>query len=279
MQYNCWSLRCSWRIACRRCSNYIFILHSTCGVNILHKNNCKTRWETFKFWDLVRLILENLRYLRKLCHRSSTPPLPMKTSIKQFLEYIFVQSITKPPTDCKIYMEFVSLPFRAAGDLDNFWCNSGEYFVKLMTFPFQWTNPLGRQIAVKNVINCKHVRHRHFQSEGPCSVSLEPSVRNEYTHSNVMYLAFGMQCHGHSWHLIYFTYWYPFHEPLTRYRAVMHAGIANKRFPFKSVAGKTFPPFPAHAQPSILRIWQEAHARRDFARIAIEIANILFSMQ
>ena len=42
-------------------------------------------------------------------------------------------------------------------------------------------------------------------------------------------------------------------------RAVMHAGIANQQFPLKSVAGKTFPAFPAHAQPAILRIWQEAH--------------------
>ena len=38
-------------------------------------------------------------------------------------------------------------------------------------------------------------------------------------------------------------------------RAVMHAGIANKRFPLKSVAGKTFPEFPVHAQPAIFRIW------------------------
>ena len=37
-------------------------------------------------------------------------------------------------------------------------------------------------------------------------------------------------------------------------RAVMHVGIANPRWP-----GKTFPAFPAHAQPTILRIWQEAH--------------------
>ena len=28
---------------------------------------------------------------------------------------------------------------------------------------------------------------------------------------------------------------------------------------FTAVAGKTFPAFPAHAQPTILRIWQEAH--------------------
>ena len=31
-------------------------------------------------------------------------------------------------------------------------------------------------------------------------------------------------------------------------RAVMHAGIANPRFPLKAVMGKTFPAFPAQAQ-------------------------------
>ena len=40
-------------------------------------------------------------------------------------------------------------------------------------------------------------------------------------------------------------------------RAVMHAGIANYLFPWKSVAGKTA--FPVHAQPAILLIWQEAY--------------------
>ena len=34
---NCWSLRCSWSIACRRCSNYIFILHLTLGFKILRR--------------------------------------------------------------------------------------------------------------------------------------------------------------------------------------------------------------------------------------------------
>ena len=62
MQYNCWSLRCSWSIACRRCSNYIFILHLTPDFNGLGKDNCNTTRETVKFWDLVRLILEVLRY-------------------------------------------------------------------------------------------------------------------------------------------------------------------------------------------------------------------------
>ena len=32
-------------------------------------------------------------------------------------------------------------------------------------------------------------------------------------------------------------------------RVVMHAGIVNQRFPYKSVAGKTFPAFAAHANP------------------------------
>ena len=37
-------------------------------------------------------------------------------------------------------------------------------------------------------------------------------------------------------------------------RAVVHAGIANQRSPLKSMAGKTFPAFPTHAQPAILHI-------------------------
>ena len=37
---------------------------------------------------------------------------------------------------------------------------------------------------------------------------------------------------------------------------MMHAEIANYRFPVKSVAGETILEFPAHAQPAILRIWQ-----------------------
>ena len=47
-QLNCWSLRCSLSIACWRCSNYIFILCLTLGLNILHKDNCKPGQEIFK---------------------------------------------------------------------------------------------------------------------------------------------------------------------------------------------------------------------------------------
>ena len=54
-------IKCSWSIACRRCSNYIFILDLKTGFNGLGKDNCKTRRESFKFCDLVCLILEILR--------------------------------------------------------------------------------------------------------------------------------------------------------------------------------------------------------------------------
>ena len=66
-QLNCWSLRCSWSIACRRCSNYIFILDLIDGFNGLGKDNCRMRRETFKFRDLVRRILETLRNVRLIC--------------------------------------------------------------------------------------------------------------------------------------------------------------------------------------------------------------------
>ena len=47
-----------WSIACRRCSNYIFILNLTPDFNRLGQNNWKTRRETFMFWNLVRIILD-----------------------------------------------------------------------------------------------------------------------------------------------------------------------------------------------------------------------------
>ena len=56
-------LRCSWSIACRRCSNYIFIVDFSPGFNILYKDNCKTRRETFKVWDVVWLIVEIWQYI------------------------------------------------------------------------------------------------------------------------------------------------------------------------------------------------------------------------
>ena len=59
----CLSLRCSWSIACQHCSNYISIPHLTYGFNGLGKDNCKTTRETFKFWDLLCLMLEVSLYV------------------------------------------------------------------------------------------------------------------------------------------------------------------------------------------------------------------------
>ena len=61
-QYNCWSLRYSRSITCRRCSNYIFILDLTPGFIGLGNDNCKMRQETFKFLDLVCLFSDVDRY-------------------------------------------------------------------------------------------------------------------------------------------------------------------------------------------------------------------------
>ena len=61
-QYICQSLRCSWSIACRRCSNYIFILNLTAGFKGFRKDSRKAVQGSFKGWDLVRLILETWRY-------------------------------------------------------------------------------------------------------------------------------------------------------------------------------------------------------------------------
>ena len=52
------SVRCSWSIACRCCSNYIFNLDLIPAFKGLDKDNCKTKQETFKDCDFVHLILE-----------------------------------------------------------------------------------------------------------------------------------------------------------------------------------------------------------------------------
>ena len=55
-----WSLN-----AYRRSSNYIFILNLISGFIELYQDACKTRRQTFKFWDLMCLILEIWRLLVK----------------------------------------------------------------------------------------------------------------------------------------------------------------------------------------------------------------------
>ena len=49
--------------ASRCCSNYIFIIYLTTGFNWMCKGTCKTGRETFRFWNLMRLILQVWRYL------------------------------------------------------------------------------------------------------------------------------------------------------------------------------------------------------------------------
>ena len=46
-----------------RCSNYIFILDLTPGFKGLDKDNYKIRRETFRFWDLVWILLEFWQYI------------------------------------------------------------------------------------------------------------------------------------------------------------------------------------------------------------------------
>ena len=57
-QLNSWSPKCSWSCADRNFSNYIFMRDLTPGVNILRKDNCKTRRGTNTFWDSVHLMID-----------------------------------------------------------------------------------------------------------------------------------------------------------------------------------------------------------------------------
>ena len=50
-------------MACRRCSNYIFILDLASDFKGFGKDSRKVVRDSFKCWDLVRLILETWRYM------------------------------------------------------------------------------------------------------------------------------------------------------------------------------------------------------------------------
>ena len=61
-QWNSWSLRCSWSIACLCCSTYIFILDVTPGLNGLGKDNCTWRREKLSVW-IWHTYIRGLTYL------------------------------------------------------------------------------------------------------------------------------------------------------------------------------------------------------------------------
>ena len=90
-QYNFWSLRCSCSISCQHCSNYIFILDLSPGFYGLDKDNCKTRWETFKFCNLVQLILEVWRYLKLKSQEISFAIIP-SSDLWDFVRFEFKMS-------------------------------------------------------------------------------------------------------------------------------------------------------------------------------------------
>ena len=82
---------------CRRCSNYIIILYLAPGFNRLCHNNCKTRRETFKLWDLVRLILDSLRYTYIISHICAVNWIIVNACCPLNMHYCF--KITYVPTN------------------------------------------------------------------------------------------------------------------------------------------------------------------------------------
>ena len=98
---NCRSLRCSWSIACRRCSNYIFILDLTSGFKGFGEDSRKTVRESFKCWDLVRLILETWRYVLIYCRWTSHNMWWLRCLAYTFVDIVWATISTEKST-CEI---------------------------------------------------------------------------------------------------------------------------------------------------------------------------------
>ena len=138
-QSNCQSLRCSWSIACGRCSKYIFILDLTPGFIGLGKDNCKTRRETFKFGDLVHVILEILWYIKSLLFIIYA----LLAFSLIYLVFLHIEQGTQYTGQCKLnlYMlmflrnnkcfHFLSFP-----DITVKWGNFGQYKTFILSNSF-----------------------------------------------------------------------------------------------------------------------------------------------
>ena len=77
-----------WNIACRRCSNWIFILNLPSGFNGLGKDNCKTRLEPFWFWNLVQLYIRSLT-VSKISFKSPRSPANFKLCYPTFRIFLY----------------------------------------------------------------------------------------------------------------------------------------------------------------------------------------------
>ena len=73
----------------------------TPGFYVLSKDNCKTRWETVKFWDLVQLILEIWRYM---CECISVGRV-------NFLALYDIVLLTSIFLNCKLYKNYVQINY------------------------------------------------------------------------------------------------------------------------------------------------------------------------
>ena len=86
--------------------DYIFSLNLTHGFNGSGKDNSKTRWETFMFWDWVCLILENWRYIYSIGYTLDS--LNADSDIWMLLIALPINGLGKPasilhkhwPTEC-----------------------------------------------------------------------------------------------------------------------------------------------------------------------------------
>ena len=59
-QWNCWSLTCSWSIACRRCSNYIFILNLNTWLQWIGQRQLQDEMRNINVWGLGATYIREL---------------------------------------------------------------------------------------------------------------------------------------------------------------------------------------------------------------------------
>ena len=123
--------------ACRRCSNYIFILDLAPGFSGLGKDNCETKRKTFKCWDLVRLILVVWQYMQT------------RSEFKLRFRRIF-NTPTAPWQD--------RIVFRIEHGIDTFFCSARNFKTNRQLSNKLWANEISRYFILKICV----LRNRTF---------------------------------------------------------------------------------------------------------------------
>ena len=140
---------CHLNVTYQRCSNYIFIPDLTPGSNGLGKDNCKTRRDISKFWDLVRPLWGVWRWL-VFANMSCQSPRDCLGLLECPRLWLGVNFLSGPIVG---FMGYISM---SRADTPHLYCTDTEYFYKYL-FQYMSFIMFKKAIVSRGIITLFHI--------------------------------------------------------------------------------------------------------------------------